>query len=72
MVQEPKTALEEQYSLSEIEQILVPADVKLRLLKYLDQLGFNHERLFPGLDGASALLSWRFEENIGKWRRENE
>jgi hypothetical protein len=31
------------------------------------RLGFNHERMFPGLDGAATLLEWRFANNIGKW-----
>ena len=67
VVQDPTKALEEQYSRSAIERILIPAGKRFELLLRLDQLGFNHERMFPGLDGAATLLEWRFGNNIGKW-----
>lgn len=50
-----------------ITRIIVPADQKEPFTNQLDQLGFNSERLFPGLDGSAKQLSWRMANNIGKW-----
>ncbi|MES9969980.1 MAG: FRG domain-containing protein [Candidatus Thiodiazotropha sp.] len=50
-----------------ILKIIIPADKKKEIRKELDLLGFNHQKLFPGLDGISELLSWRMEHRVGKW-----
>lgn len=50
-----------------ITKIVIPSDQKIPLMKKLDHLGFNNERLFPGLDGAAKQMSWRMANKIGKW-----
>lgn len=51
-----------------LHKLIVPGSSRIDLLHRLDQLGFNRERLFPGLDGACSQLSWRFEHGVGKWQ----
>ncbi len=48
-------------------KITFPAKSKYQILGQLDHLGFNFERLFPGLDGACQQLDWRISNGIGKW-----
>lgn len=50
----------EEGELFAFEKLLIPAKNKEKCLVSLDKLGVNQEKLFPGLDGISAYLQWKY------------
>lgn len=54
---------------SSLVRIRIPASQKMILRKRISLLGFNHETMFPDLDGACSNLAWRYDNLIGAWNR---
>ncbi|MCG8473864.1 MAG: FRG domain-containing protein [Cytophagales bacterium] len=60
----PKRSFQDDVSL----KIIIPKNIKAELRRVLDLYGFNHQTMFPDLDGLSKYRNWRsmdFAENKG-------
>ena len=51
-------------------KIIIANDARFSFRKILSFYGINQESMFPGLDGASAHLTWRYKNGIGYWPKD--